>query len=36
MYAALKVAERMKAVQNVVTVIVDRKDRYLGEWISET
>jgi cysteine synthase len=31
-YAALKVAERMKEGQNVVTVIVDRRDRYLGEY----
>jgi cystathionine beta-synthase len=31
-FAALKVAERMKAGQNVVTVIVDRRDRYLGEY----
>lgn len=29
---ALKMAERMKADQNVVTVIVDRRDRYLGEY----
>ncbi|NIM45517.1 MAG: pyridoxal-phosphate dependent enzyme [Nitrososphaeria archaeon] len=31
-FAALKVAERMKADQNVVTVIVDRRDRYLDEY----
>jgi cysteine synthase A len=31
-FAALKVAERMKAGQNVVTVIVDRRDRYLDEY----
>jgi cysteine synthase A len=31
-YAALKVAERMKTGQNVVTVIVDRRDRYLDEY----
>ncbi len=30
-FAALKVAEGMKPDQNVVTVIVDRRDRYLGE-----
>lgn len=29
---ALKIAERMKESQNVVTVIVDRRDRYLGEY----
>ena len=29
---ALKIAERMKTGQNVVTVIVDRRDRYLGEY----
>jgi tryptophan synthase beta subunit len=28
---ALKIAERMREGQNVVTVIVDRRDRYLGE-----
>ncbi len=33
--AALKVAKRMKKGQNVVTVIVDRRDRYLGEWPNE-
>jgi cysteine synthase len=27
-----KIAERMKEGQNVVTVIVDRRDRYLGEY----
>jgi len=31
-YAALKVAEKMEKDQNVVTVIVDRRDRYLGEY----
>ena len=31
-FGALKVAERMKAGQNVVTVIVDRRDRYLDEY----
>lgn len=31
-YAALKVAESMDANQNVVTVIVDRRDRYLDEY----
>lgn len=31
-FVALKIAERMKAGQNVVTVIVDRRDRYLGEY----
>jgi cysteine synthase len=31
-YAALKVAERMKEGQNIVTAIVDRRDRYLGEY----
>lgn len=34
-FAALKVAEGMKEGQNVVTVIVDRRDRYLGEWPNE-
>jgi cysteine synthase A len=29
---ALKIAERLKKDQNVVTVIVDRRDRYLGEY----
>lgn len=29
---AMKVAERMQPGQNVVTVIVDRRDRYLGEY----
>jgi cysteine synthase A len=29
---ALKIAEKMKASQNVVTLIVDRRDRYLGEY----
>ena len=29
---ALKVAERMKKDENVLTVIVDRRDRYLGEY----
>jgi cysteine synthase len=29
---ALKIAERLKKGQNVVTVIVDRRDRYLGEY----
>lgn len=31
-YAALMVAERIEAGENVVTVIVDRRDRYLGEY----
>ncbi|MEJ2598877.1 MAG: cysteine synthase family protein [Anaerolineales bacterium] len=31
-FVALKIAERMKKGQNVVTVIVDRRDRYLGEY----
>jgi len=31
-FAALKVAEEMKPGQNVVTVIVDRRDRYLAEY----
>jgi cysteine synthase len=31
-FVALKIAERMKRGQNVVTVIVDRRDRYLGEY----
>jgi len=31
-FAAFKVAEDMKPGQNVVTVIVDRRDRYLGEY----
>jgi cysteine synthase len=34
--AALKVAKRMEPGQNVVTVIVDRRDRYLGEYPHET
>jgi cystathionine beta-synthase len=29
---ALKIAERMEKDQNVLTVIVDRRDRYLGEY----
>lgn len=29
---ALKTAERMKEDKNVVTVIIDRRDRYLGEY----
>ena len=29
---ALKIAARMKKGENVVTVIVDRRDRYLGEF----
>jgi cysteine synthase len=32
---ALKVAKRMKKGQNIVTVIVDRRDRYLGEYPNE-
>jgi cystathionine beta-synthase len=31
-FIALKLAERMEKGQNVVTVIVDRRDRYLGEY----
>jgi cystathionine beta-synthase len=31
-YAALKVAKKMDKNQNIVTVIVDRRDRYLGEY----
>ena len=31
-FVALKIAERLKKSQNVVTVIVDRRDRYLGEY----
>lgn len=31
-FAALKVAEGMEPDKNVVTVIVDRRDRYLGEY----
>ncbi|MHA1977780.1 MAG: PLP-dependent cysteine synthase family protein [Candidatus Hodarchaeales archaeon] len=31
-YAALKVAEKMDAGSNIVTVIVDRRDRYLDEY----
>jgi len=27
----LKIARKMKPDQNIVTVIVDRRDRYLGE-----
>jgi cysteine synthase len=33
---ALKVAKKMEPGQNVVTVIVDRRDRYLGEYPYET
>jgi cysteine synthase len=29
---AIRIAERMKPDQNIVTVIVDRRDRYLGEY----
>lgn len=31
-FAALKIAKRLQKNQNVVTVIVDRRDRYLGEY----
>ncbi|MFA6715281.1 MAG: cysteine synthase family protein [Victivallales bacterium] len=31
-HIALKIAERLEKGQNVVTVIVDRRDRYLGEY----
>jgi len=31
-HVALKIAQRLKKNQNVVTVIVDRRDRYLGEY----
>ncbi len=31
-FVALKIAERMKKGENVVTVVVDRRDRYLGEY----
>lgn len=31
-FIALKIAKRLKKGQNVVTVIVDRRDRYLGEY----
>lgn len=31
-FIALKIAERMQPNANVVTVIVDRRDRYLGEY----
>jgi cysteine synthase len=31
-FIALKIAERLQPGQNVVTVIVDRRDRYLGEY----
>lgn len=34
--AALKVAKKLDRGQNVVTVIVDRRDRYLGEYPRET
>lgn len=34
-HVALKLAERMKKNRNVVTVIVDRRDRYLGEYPNE-
>lgn len=35
-FVALKVAKKMEKGQNVVTVIVDRRDRYLGEYPNET
>ena len=31
-FVALKIAKKMKADQNIVTTIVDRRDRYLGEY----
>ena len=31
-FVALKIAKRLKKDQNVVTIIVDRRDRYLGEY----
>jgi len=31
-FIALKIAEEMNANKNVVTTIVDRRDRYLGEY----
>jgi len=31
-HVALKIAQRLEKNQNVVTVIVDRRDRYLGEY----
>ena len=31
-YVAIKIAQRLKPNSNVVTVIVDRRDRYLGEY----
>ncbi|MEM3703794.1 MAG: cysteine synthase family protein [Candidatus Bathyarchaeia archaeon] len=34
-FVALKIAKKLEAGQNVVTVIVDRRDRYLGEWPNE-
>jgi cysteine synthase len=34
-FAALKMAQRMEKGRNVVTVIVDRRDRYLGQWQNE-
>ncbi|MFW9853609.1 MAG: PLP-dependent cysteine synthase family protein [Candidatus Thorarchaeota archaeon] len=34
-YAALKVAERMDPGSNIVTVIVDRRDRYMDEFPEE-
>ncbi len=34
--AALKIAKKLDYGQNVVTVIVDRRDRYLGEYLHET
>lgn len=34
-FAALKVAETMDADQNIVVPIVDRRDRYLGEYPNE-
>lgn len=34
-FVAAKIAERMEPDQNVLTVIVDRRDRYLGEYPNE-
>lgn len=34
-FASLKTAKKMKKGQNIVTVLVDRRDRYLGEYPKE-
>jgi cysteine synthase A len=34
-FASLKIAKKMRKGQNIVTVLVDRRDRYLGEFPEE-